>query len=252
MINTSDLAWKWERYLAELFYRLFSDLNFGPLSSVVELGPGYRYKTGMLLQNIGFQGVLYVVDSNPGAVKEIVKIYQTFLPGAKIIGIDKTLRDAIDVLPAKIDLFLSNHSVDDMIISTYADPESLQRVFDGTLKESDLLGQEWAKLIMDKDAIPVVQNMVFDDFIYFFEKIEFKHIIMSQYDSTEFLVNTDSAAITRDVFQRIKALISTDDRRLSELLMPPPKETDEYFKNPSFLTNIHIAKNWISGVYKKQ
>lgn len=250
-----DLFYKvdpeWEWYIGEIYHKLIAG-NCNNYNTVVEFAPGYRYKIGYALSKDNFSGTLYLIDSNSNVVDYVVDKYKTLLPNATIIGINKNLTDSIPMLPDKIDLFLSNHSIDDMIISEYLDEATQKEVFNNEELSKELLLEKWENLSADKEILETIKSKVFNEFALFFTKIAVDLIIMSQYKSNEYFVNNGNFAddTTRDLFLKLKNCITTNDDFVNSLLAFYAKEDDERFKDIGFLKNTQNALNWIVGKYK--
>ena len=251
-----DLFYKvdpeWEWYIGEIYHKLIAG-NCNNCNTVVEFAPGYRYKIGYALSKDNFNGTLYLIDSNSNVVDYVVEKYKTLLPNANIIGINKNLTDSILLLPDKIDLFLSNHSIDDMIISEYLDEATQKEVFNNEDLSKELLLKKWEKLSADKEIQETIKSKVFNEFASFFDKVSTDLIIMSQYKSNEYFVNNGNFAddITRDLFLKLKNCIPTNDDFVNSLLAFYAKEDDERFKDINVLNNTQNASNWIVGKFNK-
>ena len=247
MAYVADPEWEW--YIGELFYKLIASFAPSSFASVVEFAPGFRYKIGNALAKLNFSGTLYVIDSNPGVIRYVLEKYEALLPNASLIGINKSLNDAASNLPSDVDLFLSNHSIDDMIISLSADNSSVDRIFNDDPNAQSLLVQAWEKLSKEPLLIPQISKDVIGDFTQLFEKVRTKFVIMSQYRSNDYLQNDIASTITNDVFLRLKKLIPTDDAAVQEILNAPIKEDDQRFFERSLLDNVQNAENWIAGTF---
>ncbi len=113
--NFADDEWEW--YIGQIFSRLIENVCQFEIKNVVELAPGFRYKIAYALKNVGFKGTLYVVDTNKEVLEYVAKKYQTLLPESKIVCVNECFENSFASLPNKIDLLLSNHCIDDMIIA---------------------------------------------------------------------------------------------------------------------------------------
>lgn len=244
---------EWEWYIGELFHKLISAHNKN-FHSVVEFAPGYKYKIGYALSKIGFSGTLYVIDAHENVLRYVEEKYRTLLPNATIIPVHKDLTDSITCLPPNIDLFLSNHSIDDMIISAYMDEKSAKMAFDNNVDSKELLLTAWKKLRADLDMMNDAKNKAYNDLIHFFDMINVDLIIMSQYKSNEYFLHNlhEADDITRDVFLALKKAIPTDDVFINALLSYYVKDDDDRFKDITVLNNTQNAANWIVGHYKSK
>lgn len=251
-----DLFYKvdpeWEWYIGEIYHKLIAR-NCKKYNTVVEFAPGYRYKIGYALSKYNFAGTIYLIDSNINVINYVVEKYKTLLPNASIVGINKNLTDSISLLPEKIDLFLSNHSIDDMIISEYLNKTTQKEIFNNEDLSKELLLKKWAELNTKKKILETIKSNVFNEFKLFFSKIETDLIIMSQYKSNEYFVNNDNFAddITRDLFLKIKNCIPTNDDLINSQLSFCVCEENPKCKDINLLENTQNATNWIVGTFKK-
>lgn len=107
--------------------------------------------------------------------------YEEILPKAKIIFINKKFEESLDLIPENIDLFLSNHSIDDLIISSYSNQEYNEKS-NNELLYNDLL-ELWKKLYYDSESIKNITEDLVSVFNKLFCKKNIGLIIMSQYKS---------------------------------------------------------------------
>ena len=177
---------EWEWYIGELYTKLIKNCYKDNLDTVVEFAPGFRYKIASALKNIDFKGTLYVIDSNESVLKYINEKYSEILPGAKIVCLNKDLEESIGCLPKNIDLFLANHSIDDMIIAEYLSKEELEEIFNNEETSKGKLVDKWEELSKDFFELEKIKNIVFIKWINFFNSIKFNSIIMSQYSSNDY------------------------------------------------------------------
>ena len=244
---------EWEWYIGELYTKLIKNCYKGELNTIVELAPGFKYKIANALKNVGFKGTLYVIDSNEEVLKYIYKKYSEILPNAKIVCLNKDLEESLDFLPKNIDLFLANHSIDDMIISEYLSKDQLREVFDNEEASKAKLVDKWEELSKDFFALEKIKNIVFVKFLNFFNSVECKYIIMSQYSSNDYYnkENNYIDIISKEVFYKIKELIEMNESNVSNLLNYYVKEDDDRFKDKYLLNNTQSSNNWIVGSYNR-
>lgn len=244
---------EWEWYIGELYTKLIKSCYKGELNTIVELAPGFKYKIANALKNVGFKGTLYVIDSNENVLNYVYKKYSEILPNAKIVCLNKDLEESIDFLPKNIDLFLSNHSIDDMIISEYLSKDQLREVFDNEEASKAKLVDKWEELSKDFFALEKIKNIVFVKFLNFFNSVECKYIIMSQYSSNDYYnkENNYIDIISKEVFYKIKELIEMNESNVSNLLNYYVKEDDDRFKDKYLLNNTQSSNNWIVGSYNR-
>lgn len=247
--NIADDEWEW--YIGQIFSRLIENSCQSKIKNVVEIAPGFRYKIAYALKNVNFSGTLYVIDTNKEVLKYVAEKYKMILPDSKIIYINKSFEDSFTYVPNEFDLLLSNHCVDDMIIS-----EFMQNYYDNNLKNEnfrDMLTEAWIELGKDENKINEISSHIFYNFKDFFQKKRISNIIMSQYKSNLYFKEQfkEMDEITENCFSRIKTLIKMDDEYINKILDFYPFGEDERYRGKYLLDNTQNAKNWIVGKYKE-
>lgn len=173
------------------------------------------------------------------------------IPKAKIICINKNFKDASNDVPNEFDLLLSNHCIDDMIIS-----EFMQNYYNKNLNNDNfknMLTEAWIELGKDTTKINKISNKVFLTFKKFFLDKKIGTIIMSQYKSNLYFKDEfkEMDEITESCFNRIKQLIAVDNEYINKILDFYPFGSDERYKGKYLLNNTQNAKNWIVGKIKE-
>ena len=140
--NIADDEWEW--YIGQLFSRIIKNVNKINIRNVVEIAPGFRYKMAYALKETNFNGNLYVIDINTEVLKYVNEKYKLLLPNAKIICINKEFKNAFNDIPEEFDLLLSNHCIDDMIISEYMQNYYNKNLNSGNFK--NMLTKAWIEL----------------------------------------------------------------------------------------------------------
>lgn len=247
--NIADDEWEW--YIGQLFSKIIKNVNNSNIKNVVEIAPGFRYKVAYALKDINFSGNLYIIDINTEVLEYVNEKYRLLLPNAKIICINKEFEKAFKDVPNEFDLLLSNHCIDDMIISEY-----MQNYYNKNLKNinfKDMLTQAWIELGKDNIRANEISNKVFSTFNKFFSSKEIGTIIISQYKSNLYFKDKfkEMDQITEKCFNKIKELVITDDKVLNKILDFYPFGDDERYMGKYLLENTQNAKNWIVGKYRK-
>lgn len=248
--NIADDEWEW--YIGQLYYQLIKNLYKDSINCVVELAPGFRHKIADALKEIDFAGTIYVIDYSEDVLDYIKEKYKEILPKANIICINKKLEDSIDYIPDNTDLFLSNHSIDDLIISNYSN-EEYKKNSNNEILLNDLLNQ-WKKLYNDKESIDRITDKVLKDFKKLFNTKNIKMIIMSQYKSNSYFLGESNYIdeIVDNCFNKIKELTDTNDNIVNKTLdFYPFGKDDERYNGAYLIENTQNAKNWIVGKIKK-
>lgn len=239
---------EWEWYIGQLFGRLIEKVHNKKIENVVELAPGYRYKVAYGLKEFNFKGNIYVIDTNQDVLEYIKEKYSKILPEANVICINKTFDDCLEDIPKEFDLFLSNHSIDDMIISEFM--EKVYTINLGNDEFKDIVLDAWKKLGKDKKMIEQIINHVYSSFKYFFSNKKIETIIISQYKSNLYFKDkfAEMDEITENCFNKIKQLVKMDNENINKVLdFYPFGEDDERYNGKYLLDNTQNAKNWIAG-----
>lgn len=243
--NIVDDEWEW--YIGQIFSKLIKDRQKSNIKNVVEIAPGFRYKIAYALKNVCFSGNLYIIDTNTEVLEYVNQKYKSMLPNAEIICINRNLEHAFNNVPDKFDLLLSNHCIDDMIISEY-----MQNYYNKNLSSEnfrDMLKEAWIELGKDYIKVNEITNKVFSTFEKFFLNKKISTIIMSQYKSNQYFKDkfTEMDEITEKCFNRIKELIIMDNEHINKILDFFPFGDDERYMGKYLLDNTQNAKNWIVG-----
>lgn len=247
--NIADDEWEW--YIGQIFSRLIKNVHKSNIKNLVEIAPGFRYKIAYALKDLGFQGNLYVIDTNTEVLEYINEKYNSILPNAKIICINKSFENAFEDIPNEFDLLLSNHCIDDMIIAEY-----MQNYYNKNLNNEnfrDMLTQAWVELGKEPTKINEISSKVFSIFKNFFLNKRISTIIMSQYKSNLYFKDKfrEMDEITESCFNRIKQLIAMDNEYVNKILDFYPFGDDERYRGKYLLDNTQNAKNWIVGKCKE-
>lgn len=247
--NKADDEWEW--YIGQIFSRLIENEHKSSMENVIEIAPGFRYKIAYALKNIGFNGTLYVIDTNKDVLEYVKEKYKLILPNVDIICINKDFENSFNDIPDKVDLLLSNHCIDDMIISEYMQNYWSENLVNENFK--DIITDAWVQLGKDLTKVEQIIDKVFSVFKKFFINKKIQTIIISQYKSNLYFKEkfTEMDEITEKCFNRIKLLVIMDDEHINKILDFYPFGDDERYMGEYLLNNTQNAKNWIVGRYKK-
>lgn len=248
--NIADDEWEW--YIGQIFSRLIKNVHKSNIKNVVEIAPGFRYKIAYALKDLGFQGNLYVIDTNTEVLEYINEKYNSILPNAKIICINKSFENAFEDIPNEFDLLLSNHCIDDMIIAEY-----MQNYYNKNLNNEnfrDMLTQAWVELGKEPTKINEISSKVFSTFEKFFSNKKIDTIIISQYKSNLYFKDKfkEMDEITEECFKKVKELVIMDNEYINNILDFFPFGDDERYRGKYLLDNTQNAKNWIVGKYREK
>ena len=223
--NIADDEWEW--YIGQIFSRLIANTYKSNIKDVVEIAPGFRYKIAYALKEVDFKGNLYIIDTNDEVLEYVNEKYKKILPNTKIICINKNFEDSFEDIPNDFDLLLSNHCIDDMIISEY-----MQNYYNKNLKDEnfrDMLTEAWMELGKDNIKIDKISNKVFSTFSKLFLDKKIGTIIMSQYKSNLYFKDKfqEMDEITEKCFNRIKQLVIMNNEYINKILDFFPFGDDE-------------------------
>ncbi len=239
---------EWEWYIGQLFAKLIEKVHKGKIQTVVELAPGFRYKVAYALKEFNFNGNIYVIDTNLEVLEYVKEKYSKILPKANIICLNCTFENSFEVIPQEFDLFLSNHSIDDMIIAEHMEKSYVNNLGNDDFR--DILSDAWRELGKNKETIEQITNHVYLSFKKFFNYKKIETIIISQYKSNLYFKEefTEMDKITENCFNRIKKLVNMDNYYINKILEYYPfGEDDERYNGRYLLDNTQNAKNWIVG-----
>lgn len=244
--NVADDEWEW--YIGQLYYRIIKNLYKDKINTVVELAPGFRYKTAYVLKWLNFEGDLYVIDNSYDVLNYVEEKYSQMLPNAKIHLINKDFKGVKAYVPDNIDLFISNHCIDDLIIFnyynvTYNMDDNNEITHDRLLKLWDEL---YFKETKQKDIIEEVYSLFKD----FFNAKKVELTLMAQYSSNSYYLGeaNNMDEITRKCFNKVKDLFITDDKQLDRILdFYPFGKDDDRYNEKYLLDNTQNPMNWIVG-----
>lgn len=240
----------YEKCMGNIFYEIINHFSFGKISSIVEFAPGFRSKVSYALEKINYDGDLYVIDSNEKVLDYVRSKYSKTIPKANIITINLDLVDSLKVLPKNIDLFLSNHCIDDMIIGKYIQTKNLMNVFDNNSNTYELLNNIWLELDNNKQLLNQIIYNVFKDLMSLFNSVNFKLIIISNYKSWFYLnINNIPEFYALKVFKLLKGEFKCL-YNINHILSKINFNNDEKIDNaPSINENILNNDNWIVGTF---
>ena len=252
MSNIVDYDDYFEEYMGLIYSRIINENKLNNLNTVVEFAPGFRYKVAYALKNINFKGTIYIIDSNKNVLNFVTNKYKSILKDANVVGVNEDLIEAINYLPTRIDLFLANHSIDDMIISKYLENKNLEDAFNNTDKSKDILINCWNELNKEHDILFNLKDRVFNELNKFFKEAKCDFVIMSQYKSGYYMKHKNYAEeLSKTVFDKLKTIIDTDMSKLKNALDFDFDDFDVALNEGfSLKENIQHIDNWLAGKYR--
>jgi hypothetical protein len=105
--------------LGRIWARVLRSHRLGPLSTVVEIGPGFATKIGCGLAEIGFRGTVILVEPNDSARNFAIQQYEKLLPKATVLACDLPVPDASFLAGRSVDLVAANHALDDLLLNAH-------------------------------------------------------------------------------------------------------------------------------------
>lgn len=243
-----DMDPYFENYMGLLFSKIIKKSK-KEINTAIEFAPGFRIKGAYTLRELNFKGTLYVLDTNEKVLEFIKYIYQIILPETNIICLKKSIND-LKYLPKKVDLFMANHPLDDMIIYEYLGNKS-NLAFDNTVDSKKYLYNAWTE-ILKENKVDEITNIVFNEWKYFLQNIDIKLFIISQYKSAYYMGKESiSDILTRELFSKLKKYIGSKDELLNQAFDFDFEDFDAAKEDGfSLKENIQNSKNWIVMSYE--
>lgn len=240
----------YEKCMGNIFYEIINHFFSDKISSIVEFAPGFRSKISYALEKIDYDGDLYIIDSNEKVLDYVKSNYSKIIPKANIITINLDLIDSLNALPKNVDLFLSNHCIDDMIIGKYIEMNNLQNLFDNNSNTYDQLNNCWIELENNQQLLDNLISNVYEDLLCLFNNVNFKLIVISNYKSYFYLkIKNIPEFYASKVFELLKSKFNSI-YDINEVLNKIDFINDEVLNNaPSIDENILNSDNWIVGTF---
>lgn len=240
----------YEKCMGNIFYEIINHFFPYKISSIVEFAPGFRSKISYALEKINYDGDLYIIDSNEKVLDYVKSNYSKIIPKANIITINLDLIDSLKVLPKNVDLFLSNHCIDDMIIGKYIEMKNLQSLFDNNSSTYEQLNNYWIELEKNQQLLDNITSNVYEDLLHLFNNVNFKLIVISNYKSWFYLkIKNIPEFYASKVFELLKCKFNSL-YDIDEILNKIDFNNDEELNDsPSIDENILNSDNWIVGTF---
>lgn len=240
----------YEKCIGNIYYEIINRFYKKKISTIVEFAPGFRSKIAYALEKINYDGDLYIIDSNKNVLEYVRSNYAKIIPKANIVTINLDLINSLDELPTNIDLFLSNHCIDDMIIGKFINKKNLQSLFDNNENTYEILNNCWVELESNKLLLDDIINNVYKDLSLLFNKINFKMIVISNYKSWFYLKIKN---IPEYYATKVLTLLKNDFKHIydtDEILKKINFNSSEKIENaPSIKDNILNKDNWLVGTF---
>jgi len=238
----------WDNYISQVWVTVLSTCAFKRDGVVVEVGPGTSSKIGGALARLDFCGTLYVVDALQDVVNLLKPKYQALLPNATVKYIAEPIAMACDELPKNIDVLLSNHVFDDMIIAKACEghkqsPEAVSWAVKYSHKPVDNLKQVWLELLGKPQVLKTCKQAVIDDFNLAIECLNPACFILSQYPSST-LYDSDLQSLNDHSVALLKKIAT----KYQSSLWPKHKIQKSLDQNKNY-RNAHIGQHVLNAEY---
>lgn len=182
----NNKIYHWQQHVGSVWASLLCNHSLNCSGTIIEIGPGFTDKIGCGLAKLQFRGKLYVVEPNELALQWVVHRYQTLLPTATIIAVNKPMQDACAILPRAVEAILMNHVLDDMLLYAGLAPAEQQSIFSQTRPGEPCLSQvknTWQGLLSNPQYLSELKYIVLNDICSLVDHADARIIGMSQYKS---------------------------------------------------------------------
>jgi len=175
----------WNEYIGSIWFNMLCEVSLNKVGTVIEIAPGNVSKIGRGLAQYNFKGTLYIVEPNYHSLGEIIEQYQELLSEVTLIPVNKTLREAINLLPRNSDIVLSNHPLDDMIIGDILTISEFDRFFTNHYNEFSIeeIRRTWEIFKERPELLKQSLRNILNDWKFLIKQITPRNIAISQYFS---------------------------------------------------------------------
>jgi len=183
MNNKTD---QWQQHVGSVWASLLSNHSLNCSGTIIEIGPGFTDKIGRGLAKLQFKGKLYILEPNEPALTWVAQRYQTLLPNATIIAVNKSMQDACAILPGAVEAILMNHVLDDMVLHAGLLPAEQQNIFSQIRPGELCLSQvknTWQALLGDPQYLAELKHEVLTGIGTLVDHTDARIVGMSQYKS---------------------------------------------------------------------
>ncbi len=227
----------WDYYVGSKYHRMFAKLKLEKDSTVLEIGPGSVSKVGEGLKQYGFIGKIVLVEPELNSLQEISKKYKLLMPKATVIEMNMTLNEYLqNQCHNSIDVVVSNHVIDDMIIGKYiSSKQKFTEFFQDHYTEPDIqkTSRLWEELTLDVGKRLQITEETIIEWINVMKLS--KATIISAYDSYLFRVNENrypsinhAHTLSQGVLKKIKESLELSIMKEVEL------EKDDVIQSTDF------------------
>lgn len=174
----------WDKFMSNIWAELLK-LFLVAAQNIVIIAPGSSKKTAFALQQLQFIGTVYIIEPNLNLLNIITQSYKNLLPSSVIVPINTTLEACSCYLTQPIDCVISNHPLDDMLLTNIYKPSLHEQFFKWAYNKqsqvSDDLRLNWSHVSQRK--ISRAKTKIFNQWQDFFAIIKPKYVLINQYPS---------------------------------------------------------------------
>lgn len=178
----------WEKYIGSLWFNVINQLKIKTDWNIVIVAPWKANKIWYWLAQLWFMWKVYIIEPDNEALSIVKKKYENCLPNCEIVGLPFSLKDAADyLLESDIDCILSNHPIDDMILSSNIDDKKFKKIFQQKYGQEEwFTGDMWKELVADEDLLQQSMLDTVNEWSTFINKTWANSVWISQYKSYYF------------------------------------------------------------------
>jgi hypothetical protein len=168
MINNLPIRLDYYQYAIETWQKIFGEIDFSKINSIVDLCPGWAPKIEIALLRTNFSGRLIAIDKSKENTDCFNKLFAPFESKFKVttLNIDLFKRmNKLTNLERSSDLVIANHIIDDLIMDiffrknnffkkeeVFENPKRMKNIWDEILKHEEIFNEAKDKIkkIIDK------------------------------------------------------------------------------------------------------
>lgn len=239
----------WDAYMGHLWYNLLFFANLKKSGVVIEVAPGSSCKIAQALAKVNFSGTLYVIEPQVKIAKIIRENYKNWLPNATIFVIEELLENALDKLPYHADTLVSNHPLDDMLLSAHLAQSEINELFDWASDMPsatfDSTISTWSKIRNDPEQLAANINHTYETWQTVLERLKPQTVILSQYPSF-MMESMNLNQLNQYAWKLLQRLRDNNKNHLvSDQFVQAILNSHKNYNDEHFGLEILNAKNWL-------
>jgi hypothetical protein len=176
----------WSRLLGYAWTEMLRRQRLSPAGTVVEIGPGFTDKLARGLAMLDFYGTVILVEPNEAAGAWAFQRYRRLLPQAEVLVMQRPIPDGKITQRLSVDILLSNHILDDLILNAALLPEISARIFSHMQPGapcSRMFIRKWQELLALPKLLEQIIAQVAGDFTNYVEEMQPRLVLLNQYPS---------------------------------------------------------------------